>query len=95
MIIIGAFYYLRVVKLMYFDAAEAPAPLAVGADGPARRAQREQPRRARPGAFPRRAAHGVLDGAGLTPRQICRGRLRAGANLTSHHITMQHHAQRV
>jgi NADH-quinone oxidoreductase subunit N len=32
MIIIGAFYYLRVVKLMYFDAAEAPAPLAVGAE---------------------------------------------------------------
>jgi NADH-quinone oxidoreductase subunit N len=30
--IIGAYYYLRVVKLMYFDSAEAPAPLAVSAD---------------------------------------------------------------
>jgi NADH-quinone oxidoreductase subunit N len=30
--IIGAFYYLRVIKLMYFDRAEAPAPLEVSTD---------------------------------------------------------------
>mgnify|MGYP001824448579 CR=1 FL=1 len=30
--IIGAFYYLRVVKLMYFDTAEETAPLEVNAD---------------------------------------------------------------
>ncbi len=30
--IIGAFYYLRVVKLMYFDKAEDESPLAAGAD---------------------------------------------------------------
>jgi len=30
--IIGAFYYLRVVKLMYFDSAEETTPLAVSAD---------------------------------------------------------------
>jgi NADH-quinone oxidoreductase subunit N len=30
--IIGAYYYLRVVKLMYFDTAEAPEPLAVSAE---------------------------------------------------------------
>jgi NADH-quinone oxidoreductase subunit N len=30
--IIGAYYYLRVVKLMYFDTAEAPVPLAVSTD---------------------------------------------------------------
>jgi NADH-quinone oxidoreductase subunit N len=30
--IIGAYYYLRVVKLMYFDAAEAPVPLAASSD---------------------------------------------------------------
>ena len=30
--IIGAFYYIRLVKLMYFDAPESDAPLAVNAD---------------------------------------------------------------
>ena len=30
--IIGAFYYLRVVKLMYFDAPETDAPLAINTD---------------------------------------------------------------
>jgi NADH-quinone oxidoreductase subunit N len=30
--IIGAYYYLRVVKLMYFDVAEAPAPLLASTD---------------------------------------------------------------
>jgi NADH-quinone oxidoreductase subunit N len=30
--IIGAYYYLRVVKLMYFDAVEAQAPLALSTD---------------------------------------------------------------
>jgi NADH-quinone oxidoreductase subunit N len=30
--IIGAFYYLRVIKLMYFDTAEAPTPLAASTD---------------------------------------------------------------
>ena len=28
--LIGAFYYLRIVKLMYFDAAESHAPIAIG-----------------------------------------------------------------
>jgi NADH-quinone oxidoreductase subunit N len=30
--LIGAFYYLRIVKLMYFDAPESHAPIAVGSD---------------------------------------------------------------
>jgi NADH-quinone oxidoreductase subunit N len=30
--LIGAFYYLRIVKLMYFDAPESHAPIAVGQD---------------------------------------------------------------
>jgi len=30
--VIGAFYYLRVVKLMYFDEAAEEAPLAAGSD---------------------------------------------------------------
>ena len=30
--IIGAFYYIRVIKLMYFDESETEAPLAVSAD---------------------------------------------------------------
>ena len=32
MSLIGAFYYLRVVKLMYFDDAETDAPIEVGLD---------------------------------------------------------------
>jgi NADH-quinone oxidoreductase subunit N len=31
--LIGAFYYLRIVKLMYFDAPESHAPIAAGSDG--------------------------------------------------------------
>lgn len=30
--LIGAFYYLRVIKLMYFDAPESHAPISVGSD---------------------------------------------------------------
>jgi len=30
--LIGAFYYLRIVKLMYFDAPESHEPIAVGQD---------------------------------------------------------------
>jgi NADH-quinone oxidoreductase subunit N len=30
--IIGAFYYIRVIKLMYFDEPESDAPLVVNAD---------------------------------------------------------------
>ena len=30
--LIGAFYYLRIVKLMYFDAPESRAPISVGSD---------------------------------------------------------------
>ncbi|TAN84074.1 MAG: NADH-quinone oxidoreductase subunit N, partial [Gallionella sp.] len=30
--LIGAFYYLRIVKLMYFDAPESHAPITVGSD---------------------------------------------------------------
>jgi NADH-quinone oxidoreductase subunit N len=30
--VVGAFYYLRIVKLMYFDAPEDTAPLAPAAD---------------------------------------------------------------
>lgn len=30
--LIGAFYYLRVIKLMYFDAPESQAPISVGSD---------------------------------------------------------------
>ncbi len=30
--VVGAFYYLRIVKLMYFDKAEDSAPLEAGAD---------------------------------------------------------------
>ncbi|MBK9160754.1 MAG: NADH-quinone oxidoreductase subunit NuoN [Nitrosomonadales bacterium] len=30
--LIGAFYYLRIVKLMYFDAPESHAPISIGAD---------------------------------------------------------------
>ncbi len=30
--LIGAFYYLRIVKLMYFDAPESHAPISVGSD---------------------------------------------------------------
>ena len=30
--IIGLFYYLRVIRMMYFEKAEQPAPLSVGAD---------------------------------------------------------------
>jgi NADH-quinone oxidoreductase subunit N len=32
MAVVGAFYYLRIVKLMYFDDAEDHTPIVAGAD---------------------------------------------------------------
>jgi NADH-quinone oxidoreductase subunit N len=60
--LVGAFYYLRVVKLMYFDTPVDSAPIR-RRPRPARAALAQRPRRGRLRPVPRRGDDGLHHGA--------------------------------